>query len=67
MERRKPDYSVSTPVKAEHKEGRESKTFWTRLGVGFTNKDGSISLRLNANPLYGELVLFPWSAKAEEA
>ena len=66
MEARKPDYSVSTPVKKEGKEGGESQTFWTRLGVGFTNKNGSISLRLNANPLYGELVLFPWSAKTDD-
>lgn len=66
MEKRKPDYAVSTPVKATGKEGDEDKTYWTRLGVGFTNRDGSVSLRLNANPLHGELVLFPWEDKSGE-
>ena len=28
----------------------EGKSFWTRIGVGFENRDGSINLRLNLVP-----------------
>ncbi len=31
------------------------KTFWTKVGVGFVNKDGSINLRLDAIPIAGTL------------
>ena len=31
------------------------KTFWTRVGVGFVNNDGSINLRLDAIPTNGTL------------
>jgi hypothetical protein len=31
------------------------KTFWTRVGVGFVNRDGSINLRLDAIPTNGTL------------
>ena len=31
-------------------EGADSKTFWTRIGVAFVNKDGSINLRFEYLP-----------------
>lgn len=31
------------------------KSFWTRVGVGFVNRDGSINLRLDAIPTNGTL------------
>jgi hypothetical protein len=51
---------VVTPVKREG----EEKTFWQRIGMAFENygDDGhrkSISIRLNALPVNGEMVLFP--------
>ena len=34
---------------------RDGKTFWTRIGAAFTNKDGSINLNLDALPVSGRL------------
>ncbi len=34
---------------------RNGRSFWTRIGVGFVNHDGSINLRLEAVPVSGEL------------
>ena len=51
---------VVTPVKRDGDE----KTFWQRIGMAFENFDNdgqrkSISVRLNALPVNGEIVLFP--------
>jgi hypothetical protein len=34
---------------------RDQKTFWTRIGAAFTNKDGSITVQLDAAPISGRL------------
>ena len=34
---------------------RNDKTYWNRIGVAFTNKDGSINVKLDALPLSGTL------------
>lgn len=34
---------------------RGEKTYWTRIGAAFTNKDGSISVTLDALPVSGRL------------
>ena len=31
-------------------EGEERKTYWTRIGVAFTNKDGSMNLKFDFLP-----------------
>lgn len=31
------------------------KSFWTRIGAGWLNRDGSISIRLDALPVNGTL------------
>ena len=31
-------------------EGEEKKTYWTRIGVAFTNKDGSMNLKFDFPP-----------------
>jgi hypothetical protein len=31
------------------------KSFWTRIGMAFTNKDGSLTVRLDAVPVNGML------------
>jgi hypothetical protein len=36
------------------------KSFWTRVGVGFVNQDGSITLRLDAIPVNGMLQVRDW-------
>lgn len=37
------------------KEGKESKSYWTRVGSAFENKDGSVNIYLNALPINGKL------------
>lgn len=40
-----------------HIRDREGKkAFWTEIGVGFTNRDGSITLKLNLVPLDGGMI-----------
>lgn len=34
---------------------RNGKNHWTRIGVGFVNRDGSINIKLEAVPVSGEL------------
>lgn len=36
------------------------KSFWTRIGVGFVNKDGSLNLRLDAVPINGMVQVRDW-------
>jgi hypothetical protein len=40
--------------------GSGTKTYWTRVGVGFVNRDGSITLRLDAIPINGQLQVREW-------
>ncbi len=39
------------------------KSFWTRVGVGFVNKDASITLKLDAVPVNGTLQVRDWEPK----
>ena len=34
---------------------REAKSYWTRIGVAFENRDGSWKLELSAMPIHGRL------------
>ena len=34
---------------------RDNKSFWTKVGIAYTNKDGSISVKLDAIPVNGTL------------
>ena len=36
------------------------KSFWIRVGVGFTNRDGSLNLKLDALPVSGTLQVRDW-------
>jgi hypothetical protein len=36
------------------------KSYWTRIGVGFVNRDGSLNLRLDALPINGTLQVRDW-------
>ena len=35
--------------------GEGQKSFWMRIGIAFTNRDGSLDVRLDALPLNGRL------------
>lgn len=39
------------------------KSFWVRLGVGFVNRDGSLTLRLDAVPVNGTLQVRDWEKR----
>ncbi|MGH7436345.1 MAG: hypothetical protein ACRENE_11790 [Polyangiaceae bacterium] len=38
----------------------QGKSIWVRVGVGFTNRDGSLNLRLDALPVSGTLQVRDW-------
>jgi hypothetical protein len=42
--------------------GPGNKSFWVRIGVGFTNRDGSLTIRLDALPVSGSLQVREWEA-----
>ena len=42
------------------------KSFWTRVGVGFVNRDGSMNLHLDAIPISGKLQVREWEAPRQE-
>jgi hypothetical protein len=44
---------------------RGDKTFWNRIGVAFTNKDGSINVKLDALPTSGQLQIRDYEARDE--
>lgn len=41
----------------EYETQGQTKSAWTKVGSGFTNKDGSISVLLDAIPINGRIVL----------
>jgi hypothetical protein len=46
---------------------RGGKSFWTRVGVGFVNQDGSMNLRLDAIPVNGTLQVRDWEPAERRA
>jgi hypothetical protein len=44
---------------------RNEKTYWNRIGVAFTNKDGSINVKLDALPIGGTLQIRDWEPREE--
>jgi hypothetical protein len=44
---------------------RNEQKFWNRIGVAFTNKDGSINVKLDALPLGGQLQLRDFEPRDE--
>ena len=37
--------------------GRDDREHWVKLGAAFTNRDGSLTVRLDAMPVNGKLVI----------
>lgn len=44
----------------------EQSSFWTRCGVGFVNKDGSINVKLDLIPIDGKLHIREPKPKTEK-
>jgi hypothetical protein len=43
------------------------KSYWMRVGVGFVNRDGSITLKLDALPVNGTLQVREWESREDWA
>ena len=52
--------AVWTMVERSQPSATGAKAYWTRVGVGFVNRDGSITLRLDALPVNGTLQVRDW-------
>jgi hypothetical protein len=46
---------------------KEGRSYWTKLGVAFPNKDGSLNLYLDALPVNGRLQIRDAKPKEERA
>jgi hypothetical protein len=44
---------------------RGERSFWNRIGVAFTNKDGSITVKLDALPTSGTLQIRDYEPREE--
>jgi hypothetical protein len=42
---------------------RGGRSFWTRIGVGFENRDGSLTIKLDALPVNGTLQVREWESE----
>lgn len=47
-------------------QGEENKSRWTKIGIGFVNRDSSINIVLDAIPLNGRLHIRDRSAVKKE-
>jgi hypothetical protein len=45
--------------------GPNSKSYWTRIGAGFINSDGSMNLRLDCVPINGVIQVRDWEPQAD--
>jgi len=43
-------------------ERNQGKSYWVRIGTGFVNKDGSITVKLDAVPVNGTLQVREWES-----
>lgn len=53
--------SVTSPV-----EGKDGKTYWKSMGIGFVNRDSSISIILEGLPVNGKLHVSEWKDWKEQ-
>jgi len=60
MEEQTKNMKIVWAVVERTQSGSATKSFWTRVGVGFVNRDGSLTLRLDAIPLSGRLQVREW-------
>lgn len=52
--------SVWTMVERTQSTTGATKSYWTRVGVGFVNRDASITLKLDCLPINGTLQVREW-------
>jgi hypothetical protein len=45
---------------------RGDRSYWTRIGVAYTNRDGSLNLKLEAVPVNGTMQVREWTPRDEQ-
>lgn len=45
---------------------RGEKSYWTRIGVAYTNRDGSLNIKLDAVPVSGTMQVRDWTPRDEQ-
>ena len=45
---------------------RGEKSFWTRIGVAYVNRDGSLNIKLDAVPVNGTLHVRDWTSRDDQ-
>lgn len=46
---------------------RGDKSWWTKIGVAYVNRDGSLNIKLEAMPVNGSLHVRDWTPREEQA
>ncbi len=46
---------------------RDGRSYWTKIGVGFTNRDGSLTLKLDALPTNATLQVREYESAEQRA
>ena len=44
---------------------RGERTYWTRIGVAYTNRDGSLNVKLDAVPVNGTMQVRDWTPRED--
>jgi hypothetical protein len=47
-------------------ERKDGKSFWNRVGAAFTNRDGSLTLKLDSIPIGGTMQVRDWEPRDAE-
>ena len=42
---------------------RGERSYWTRIGVAYTNRDGSLNIKLDAVPVSGTMQVREWTRR----
>jgi hypothetical protein len=45
---------------------RGEKSYWTRIGVAYVNRDGSLNVKLDAVPVNGTMQVRDWTSRDEQ-
>jgi hypothetical protein len=46
---------------------RGERSFWTKIGVAYVNRDGSLNVKLEAVPVNGTMQVRDWAPRDEQA
>jgi hypothetical protein len=67
MERAMEDHTKSIKAVFTVVDRGQGRSFWIRVGTGFTNGDGSLTVRLDAIPVNGTLQIREWEPPYDRA